>query len=84
VARADGVEFDVDFLKVIDDIYGALTNLASMRQDLLRGRRTEIDHLNGAVAALGDHYGIDCPVNRALTAIIKSLEGGRPTKPLPG
>lgn len=75
VARADGVEFDIDFLAAIDEIYGALTNVASMRQDLMRGRKTEIDFLNGGVAALGDHYGIDCPVNRALTTMIKSLEG---------
>lgn len=74
VARAEGVEFDVDFLTVIDAIYGALTNVASMRQDLLKGRQTEIDYLNGAVVSLGEQYGIDCPVNRALTSIIKSLE----------
>ena len=75
VARADGVEFDVDFVVVIDEIFGKLTNVASTLQDLSKGRRTEIDHLNGAVAALGAGYGIDCPVNRALTSIIKSLEG---------
>ena len=74
VACADGVEFDIDFLKVIDEIYGALTNYASTWQDLNRGRKTEIDFLNGAVVSLGDGYGIHCPVNRALTAIIKSLE----------
>lgn len=74
VAKADGVEFDVDFVEVIDEIFGKLTNIASTLQDLSKGRRTEIDHLNGAVAALGAGYGIDCPVNRALTAIIKALE----------
>lgn len=74
VARADGVEFDIDFLTVIDELYGALTNLASTRQDLLRGRKTEIDYLNGAVVSLGEQYGIDCPANRALTTIIKGLE----------
>jgi 2-dehydropantoate 2-reductase len=77
VACADGVEFDIDFLTVIDEIYGKLTNLASTRQDLLRGRKTEIDFLNGAVDALGRQYGIECPVNRALTAIIKGLEALR-------
>lgn len=77
VARADGVEFDVDFVEVIDEIFGKLTNAASTLQDLSKGRRTEIDYLNGAVAALGAGYGIDCPVNRALTSIIKALEGQR-------
>ena len=77
VARADGVGFDVDFVAVIDEIFGTLTNVASMLQDLSKGRSTEIDHLNGAVAALGAGYGIDCPVNRALTAIIKAREAQR-------
>jgi 2-dehydropantoate 2-reductase len=45
-----------------------------MRQDLMRGRPTEIDHMNGAVAALGRRKGIDCPVNSALTAIIKAMD----------
>ena len=74
VARADGVTFDADFVALTDGIFGKLTNVASTLQDLSKGRRTEIDHLNGAVAALGAVYGIDCPVNTALTAIIKALE----------
>ena len=45
-----------------------------MQQDLIKGRATEIDFLNGAVAALGATYGIPCPVNEALTTIIKQLE----------
>jgi 2-dehydropantoate 2-reductase len=45
-----------------------------MRQDLMRGRPTEIDHMNGAVVALGRRAGIDCPVNAALTAIIKAMD----------
>jgi 2-dehydropantoate 2-reductase len=45
-----------------------------MRQDLLKGRRTEIDHMNGAVVALGGRFGIACPVNAALVALIKAME----------
>ena len=55
---------------------GART-IASMRQDLMKGRRTEIDHMNGAVAALGERYGLPCPVNAALTTMIRFLEAGR-------
>ena len=74
VARADGVMFDVDLLAQISDIFGASTNIASMRQDLLKGKPTEIDFMNGAVVRRGDQHGIDCPVNRALVAIIKAME----------
>jgi 2-dehydropantoate 2-reductase len=45
-----------------------------MLQDLRRGRPTEIDYLNGAVAALGAQHRIECPVNRGLNAIIKAME----------
>ena len=58
--------FDVDFLPTITEVFGASRTIASMRQDLMRGRPTEIDHMNGAVAALGRRAGIDCPVNAAL------------------
>jgi 2-dehydropantoate 2-reductase len=74
VARAEGVVFDGNLLTQIGDIFGASRNIASMRQDLLKGKPTEIDYMNGAVVTLGDRLGIDCPVNRALTAIIKTME----------
>lgn len=74
VAEADGVSFDEDFMVRIDEVFGSAATIASTLQDLQKGRRTEIDHLNGAVVALGEKYGIPCPVNAALTAIIKQLE----------
>lgn len=75
VARADGVAFDgEDFVGLIDRVFAGARTIASMRQDLMKGRRTEIDHMNGAVARLGEHYGLPCPVNAALTTMIKYLE----------
>jgi 2-dehydropantoate 2-reductase len=74
VAAADGVTFDDDFMALIDEVFASAATVASTLQDLQKGRRTEIDHLNGAVVALGAHYGIACPVNAALTTLIKQLE----------
>jgi 2-dehydropantoate 2-reductase len=45
-----------------------------MRQDLMRGKATEIDFMNGAVVERGRPLGIHCPVNSALVAIIKAME----------
>ena len=71
----DGVAFAGSIsCRTIAEVFGASRNIASMRQDLLRGRPTEIDFMNGAVVALGQRFGIDCPVNAALTAIIKAME----------
>jgi 2-dehydropantoate 2-reductase len=74
VARADGVTFDIDFLRTITEVFSGARTIASMRQDLMKGKRTEIDHMNGALVALGGRLGIACPVNGALVAIIKAME----------
>ena len=74
VARTEGVDFSIDFLETIADVFGSSRNIASMRQDLMRGKPTEIDHMNGAVVDLGRRAGIDCPVNAALAAIIKAMD----------
>jgi 2-dehydropantoate 2-reductase len=75
VARAAGVRLEGDLVADIDATFGPSRNIASMRQDLLAGRPTEIDHMNGAVVALGRRLGVDCPMNAALTAVIKAMEG---------
>ena len=74
VARTEGVVFDIDFLATIAEVFGASRTIASMRQDLMRGRPTEIDHMNGAVADLGRRAGIACPVNAALAAVIRAMD----------
>ena len=74
VARSEGVDFSIDFLTTLTEVFGSSRNIASMRQDLMRGRPTEIDHMNGAVVDLGRRAGIDCPVNAALVAIIKAMD----------
>mgnify|MGYP003587486429 FL=1 len=49
-------------------------NRASMLQDILRGRPTEIDAINGAVVARGRAAGVDTPVNLLLTQLVQALE----------
>ena len=48
----------------------------SMLQDVEAGRETEIDFLNGAIVAFGERHGVDAPLNRALTQLIKGKETG--------
>ena len=49
--------------------------LSSTGQDLNRGKRTEIDSLNGYVARRGAELGVPTPVNQALYALVKLAEG---------
>jgi 2-dehydropantoate 2-reductase len=54
----------------------------SMGQDMLKGRRTEIDFINGLIAAKGDEVGQPAPTHRALVAAVKRVEnGGMPARP---
>lgn len=48
-------------------------NISSMRQDVERGRTTEIDVINAAVDREGAALGIPTPVNRVLTMLIKAM-----------
>jgi len=49
--------------------------LSSTAQDLNRGKRTEIDSLNGYVSRRGAELGVRTPVNQALYALVKLAEG---------
>jgi 2-dehydropantoate 2-reductase len=48
----------------------------SMGQDMQKGRRTEIEFLNGFVAREGEKVGLNCRANAALTDIVKRVERG--------
>ena len=47
---------------------------ASMLQDVLAKRQTEVDFMNGAIVQLGEKVGVPVPLNKALWQLIKSLE----------
>ena len=48
----------------------------SMGQDMVKGRRTEIEFMNGLVARKGERLGLACRANAALTDIVKRVERG--------
>ncbi|MFO1081740.1 MAG: 2-dehydropantoate 2-reductase [Reyranellaceae bacterium] len=46
----------------------------SMAQDIRKGRRTEIEFMNGYVAERGTYIGVPAPTNARLTEIVKKVE----------
>lgn len=48
----------------------------SMGQDMVKGRRTEIEFLNGFIVDKSKEVGIPTPANAALTDIVKRVEKG--------
>ena len=49
----------------------------SLLQDVLKGRRTEIEYLNGWVAEQGRKVGVPTPVNDAVVNLVKSFGVGK-------
>ena len=47
---------------------------ASMLQDVLAQRTTEVDFMNGAIVKWGEKLGVPTPLNKAMWALIKGLE----------
>ena len=50
---------------------------SSTAQDLARGKRSEIDYLNGLIVRRGEALGLATPANRVLWALVKLMEGKR-------
>ncbi len=79
VAAADG---DAAAMKRIEDgkINGAKERASgsypSMGQDIRKGRRTEIDYLNGLVVEKGKEHGIDTPANQGIWDAVRKVESG--------
>jgi 2-dehydropantoate 2-reductase len=49
-------------------------NTASMLQDVLNKKRTEIDSINGAIVREGAALGIPTPVNSTLTSLVQAIQ----------
>jgi 2-dehydropantoate 2-reductase len=49
-------------------------NLSSMREDLSRGRRTEIEEITGAIVRLAERAGQPVPVQNALLTLVRAAE----------
>jgi 2-dehydropantoate 2-reductase len=76
IVKAKGLKliFDDPEKHVLAVCEGTAPNVNSMFQDVLAGRRTEIDFINGALATEGGRLGVPAPVNRTLALLIKTLE----------
>jgi len=75
---------EVEAVMIAGSNTGARSDLQrpSMGQDMLKGRRTEIDYLNGFIVEKGKAIGRPAAANAALTEIVKRVERGEiPARP---
>lgn len=77
VAKAGGVRLpEGDLVAQAIKLADAMPQqMSSLAQDIARGKRTEVDHLNGYVVQRGEELGVPTPVNRTLHAMVRLLEG---------
>lgn len=79
VAKAEGVVIPGDVDAAVRGIAQSMpSQYSSTAQDLARGKRSEIDHLNGLVVRRGEALGVPTPANRVLFAMVKLLESKQP------
>ena len=75
VAKKLGIELHGDARELVQKGANAPgKHKASMLQDVLAKRQTEVDFMNGAIVKEGEKLGVPTPLNRALWQLIKGLE----------
>jgi len=78
VAQAEGVQVPGDVDAAVRKIAETMpSQYSSTAQDLARGKRSEIDYLNGLIVKRGEALGVATPANRVLWALVKLLESKR-------
>jgi 2-dehydropantoate 2-reductase len=79
VAAADGVTLPGDVELAVRRIAATMpSQYSSTAQDLMRGKPSEIDFLNGYVVRRGEALGVPTPANRVLWAMVKLVEKRTP------
>ncbi|PWE32342.1 2-dehydropantoate 2-reductase [Maritimibacter sp. 55A14] len=77
VAQAEGISVSDAVFETIRTIPVSMAGqVSSTAQDLVRGKPTEIDFLNGEIVERATKLGIDVPINRTLTLLVKCAERG--------
>jgi 2-dehydropantoate 2-reductase len=76
IANAEGIDLNENDIKDSFDILNLLgaENFTSMCQDVLAGRKTELEMFSPVVMELGKKHGIPVPVNETLYLELRTIE----------
>jgi 2-dehydropantoate 2-reductase len=81
VNAAEGMDVEQVEMKLLDSAKRTAGGRPSFGQDVLKGRRTEIDYLNGYVASQGRKVGVKTPFSDAITKLVHGLGVGFKSDP---
>lgn len=76
IASCEGVQIDPSEAGEANALIATsmVTQVSSTAQDLARGKKTEIDFLNGYIVELGKRYWVPTPFNESVYSLVKMLE----------
>jgi len=74
VGAAEGVKIDLSLIQLMNQSLPRYTNQTSMLQDIKRGRKTEIDFLNGKIVELGKKHNVPTPMNDCIAQLVRFKE----------
>lgn len=75
IARMCGIFMREGIVEMVEGICRETgENRSSMLQDISAGRRTEIDYINGEIARRAEERGLEAPLCKMLTALVKGRE----------
>ncbi len=76
VAKAKNIQlpYEEPLGRVVEVCRDTADNIASMLQDILNKKPTEVDFINGAIVKEGKALGISTPVNRTLTLLVRTIQ----------
>ncbi|MCD6330766.1 MAG: 2-dehydropantoate 2-reductase [Thermoplasmata archaeon] len=78
VANAEGMEIGNEVIKMAKEIlHRTADNISSMLQDILKGKRTEVEEINGEIVKTAEKHGMEAKFNKFLTYVIKAMENVR-------
>lgn len=75
-ALDDGAKMEEVEATMIEVSKGIGTGRPSLAQDVMKGRKTEVEHLNGYVVKKGLELGVPTPVNESVVALTRRVEAG--------
>ena len=72
----DGAKIEEIEARMIEAGKDVGTGRPSLAQDVIKGRKTEVEHLNGYVVRKGLEVGVPTPVNESVVALTRRVEAG--------
>lgn len=78
ISNKSGIDVGEEIIEKAKEVaFKTSENISSMLQDLLKGKKTEIDEINGAFVEIAEKYRMRAPLNEFIYLAVKSMENVR-------